>query len=233
MLKVCDMPAPAAPELLERLGAVDPTTIGHFRHYGFVDPEIRALIPGRRVVGTAVTVCMPAIDSALLHYVVSRCRPGDVLVIDRLGDRRHACMGGVVAAAMKVAGIAAVILDGLACDFTEIRELDLPVWCRGEAVLTAKFMGVGGAINIPVSCGGVAVTPGDIVLADSGGVLVLPPDPQEVDYCIERALSMQAGEPAMLKDIRAGGRIGDISGANQRLDALLAAQDEEFAKWRR
>jgi regulator of RNase E activity RraA len=77
------------------------------------------------------------------------------------------------------------------------------------------------------------VTPGDIVLADSGGVLVLPPDPQEVDYCIERALSMQAGEPAMLRDIRAGGRIGDISGANQRLDALLAAQDEEFAKWRR
>lgn len=232
MLKVNTMPAPADPGLLSRLRAVDPTTIGHFRHYGFVDPEIRALIPGRRVAGTAVTVCMPAIDSALLHYVVSRCRPGDVLVIDRLGDRRHACMGGVVAAAMKKAQIAAVILDGLACDFAEIRELDLPVWCRGEAVLTAKFMGVGGAINIPVSCGGVAVTPGDIVLADSGGVLVLPADADEVGYCIVKALSMQAGEPAMLEQIRAGGRIGDISGANGRIDALLVAQDEEFARWR-
>lgn len=233
MLKVCPMPPQADAALLARLKEIDPTTIGHFRHYGFVDPEVRALIPGRRVVGTAVTVCMPAIDSALLHYVVSRCRPGDVLVIDRLGDRRHACMGGVVAAAMKVAGIAAVILDGLACDFAEIRELDLPVWCRGEAVLTAKFMGVGGAINIPISCGGVAVTPGDIVLADSGGVLVLPPDAREVGYCIGKSLPMQAGEPDKLTEIRSGKHIGDLSGANQRIDALLAAQAEEFAKWRK
>lgn len=232
MLKVNPMPRQADPALLARLREVDPTTIGHFRHYGFVDPQVRALILGRRVVGTAVTVCMPALDSALLHYVVSRCRPGDVLIIDRLGDRRHACMGGVVAAAMKVAGIAAVILDGLACDFVEIRELDLPVWCRGEAVLTAKFMGVGGAINIPVSCGGVAVTPGDIVLADSGGVLVLPPDADEIDYCIGKALAMQAGEPSMLQQIRTGARIGDISGANGRVDALLAAQEEEFSRWR-
>lgn len=232
MLKVNPMPPQADAALLARLREVDPTTIGHFRHYGFVDPEVCALIPGRRVVGTAVTVCMPALDSALLHYVVSRCRPGDVLVIDRLGDRRHACMGGVVAAAMKTAGIAAVILDGLACDFAEIRELGLPVWCRGEAVLTAKFMGVGGAINIPVSCGGVAVSPGDIVLADSGGVLVLPPDADEVGYCIGKALAMQAGEPAMLEEIRTGARIGDISGANGRVDALLAAQQEEFSRWR-
>jgi len=233
MLKVCDMPPQADPKLLARLAQVDPTTIGHFRHYGFIDPEVRAVIPGRRVVGTAVTVCMPAIDSALLHYVVSRCRPGDVLIIDRLGDRRHACMGGVVAAAMKVAGIAAVILDGLACDLAEVRELDLPVWCRGEAVLTAKFIGVGGAINIPVSCGGVAVTPGDIVLADSGGVLVLPPDAEEVGYCIEKSLPMQAGEPAKLDKIRGGQKIGDLSGSNQRIDALLATQAEEFARWRK
>lgn len=126
-----------------------------------------------------------------------------------------------------------MILDGLACDFAEIRELDLPVWCRGEAVLTAKFMGVGGAINIPISCGGVAVTPGDIVLADSGGVLVLPPDAREVGYCIGKSLPMQAGEPDKLTEIRTGKRIGDLSGANQRIDALLAAQAEEFAKWRK
>ena len=231
MLKICPMPPQADPDMLARLRGVDPTTIGHFRHYGFVDPEIRAVHPGHRVTGTAVTVCMPAIDSALLHYVVSRCRPGDVLIIDRLGDRRHACMGGVVAAAMKKSGIAAVILDGLACDFEEIRDLDLPVWCRGEAVLTAKFIGVGGAINIPVSCGGVAVSPGDVVLASTGGVLILPPDEAEIAYCIEKSLSMQAGEPAKLKEIAHGKLIGDLSGANQRIEALLAAQEEEFAKW--
>ena len=232
MLKVCPMPPQADPALLARLKEIDPTTIGHFRHYGFVDPAVRALIPGRRVVGTAVTVCMPAIDSALLHYVVSRCRPGDVLIIDRLGDRRHACMGGVVAAAMKVAGICGDSgWPGLRFRRNPRTRPAGVVPRRSGA--HGQVHGRGGAINIPISCGGVAVTPGDIVLADSGGVLVLPPDAREVGYCIGKSLPMQAGEPDKLTEIRSGKRIGNLSGANQRIDALLAAQAEEFAKWRK
>ena len=60
MFKVCPVPPQADPSLPARLKEIDPATIGYFRHYGFVDPEVRALIPGRRVLGTAVTVCVPA-----------------------------------------------------------------------------------------------------------------------------------------------------------------------------
>ena len=77
---------------------------------------------------------------------------------------RHACMGGVVALAAKVAGVAGVIIDGLACDFAEFVQYDLPVWCRGEAALTGKSLAMDGAINVPVG----ATLSGSVAFASVG-----------------------------------------------------------------
>lgn len=226
MIKIQPMPAQIQPEQLERLAQIDPATIGHFRHWGFVDPGIRPLIPQRRVVGTAVTVALPALDSILIHHVMGMVRPGDVLVIDRLGDRQHACMGGVVALAAKVAGVAAIILDGYACDFDEIRRHDLPLWCRGETALTAKFLAAGGAINIPVSCGGAAVCPGDAVLADSGGVCFLRAD--EVEEVCKIALPMQDREPSRVARLRTGEKLGIVNGSSARVEKAVVEQNERY-----
>jgi 4-hydroxy-4-methyl-2-oxoglutarate aldolase len=226
LLKVNPMPTQVSKEKLDRLAQVDPATIGHFRHWGFSDPELRPLIPRRRVVGTAVTVALPSIDSIFMHHVMGMVRPGDFLVVDRLGDRRHACMGGVVALAAKVAGVVGIAIDGYACDFDEIRQHDLPLWCRGETALTAKFLAAGGAINIPVVCAGAAVLPGDAVLADTGGICFLRPD--EVDEACDIALPMQNREPSRIERLRAGEKLGAVNGSSARVEKALDAQREKY-----
>lgn len=228
MIRVNPMPPQIDQALLAKLAQIDPVTIGHFREWGFVDPALRPVIPGRRVAGTAVTVVTAALDTSMIPYALGLARPGDVLVIDRIGDMRHACMGGVVALAAKVAGVAGVVIDGLACDFHEFVQYDLPVWCRGEAALTGKSLAMDGALNIPIACGGVAVLPGDAVLADSGGIFVCAA--AEIEEIFQTALPMQQREPATLQRLRAGEKLGAISGATARVEGAIAAQKKEVTK---
>lgn len=217
MIRIHPMPPPIESALLDKLAQIDPVTVGHFREWGFIDPSIRPVIKGRRVVGTAVTVITAALDTSMIPYAIGLARPGDFLVIDRLGDMRHACMGGVVALAAKMAGIAGVIIDGLACDFHEFEQYDLPVWCRGEAALTGKSLTTDGALNVPVACGGVAVLPGDAVLADSGGIFIC--SREEIEEIHATALPMQQREPATLARLRAGEKLGDIGGSTAKIEA--------------
>ena len=88
------MPPQIAPALTQKFRDVETATIGHSRHWGFMDGGIRPLLRGARVAGTAVTLAIPAQDSTLLHHAMGLLRPGDFLVIDRLGDDKHACWGG-------------------------------------------------------------------------------------------------------------------------------------------
>jgi 4-hydroxy-4-methyl-2-oxoglutarate aldolase len=209
------MPAQVDAAQLARLAEVETATVGHFRHDGFMDPALRAVLPERRVAGTAVTVRIPGPDSALLHHALGLVRPGDFLVIDRCGDRRHACWGGVVTFNAKHAGVVGAVVDGYATDFEEVRRRDFPLWCLGPSPITTKILGLGGALNLPVSCGGVTVRPGDAVLADESGILVL--DPAEIDAVADEALARQAREPEVLRRIEAGEKLGAISGATAKV----------------
>jgi regulator of RNase E activity RraA len=206
---------PNAPQLsstlVDKMKRVETATIGHVLHDGFVDPAIAPLLPDAHVAGTAVTVRIPGADSATLHYALTMVRPGDVLVIDRAGDDSHACWGGVVTLAAKLCGVAGAIIDGRATDIGEIRKNEMPVWSRGIASKTTKFLGLGGAINVPVSIGGQTVLPGDAIIADASGVVVLRPDAAEA-IC-DRALAMQDNELVVLQRLRNGERLADISGA--------------------
>lgn len=197
--------------MLDLLLQVETATVGHFRHDGFIDPAIRLVLPQARIAGPAVTVRIAGPDSTLLHHAVSSARPGDVLVIDRCGDTRHACWGGVTTYAARLAGIAGIIIDGPATDFGEIMKAGLPVWCRGPTPLTTKFLPLDAALNVPVSVGGVAVNPGDLILADESGVIVLPPD--EAAAAAEHAIGLQNREKQVLARLAAGERLDEISGA--------------------
>jgi regulator of RNase E activity RraA len=94
MFVIKDRPKNPDPELIKLLKDVEPATVGHFRHYGFVDPNIRPVLKDTKVVGAAITVKTPGADSTVVHKVMEIAKPGDVLVIDRCGDREHACWGG-------------------------------------------------------------------------------------------------------------------------------------------
>ncbi|MET3927215.1 RraA family protein [Devosia sp. 2618] len=210
-------PAPQLdPALIERMLQVETATLGHVLHSGFVDPAVAPLLPGARIAGTAFTVRIPGADSATLHYALTMVRPGDVLVIDRSGDDSHACWGGVVTNAAKLCGVAGAIIDGRATDLNEIRANAMPVWARGVSSKTTKFLGLGGAINVPVSIGGQTVLPGDGIFADESGVVVISPD--RLEGLVDQALAMQDNELRVLARLRAGERLADISGATKMVE---------------
>ncbi|MGE0316028.1 MAG: RraA family protein [Lautropia sp.] len=206
--------------LVAKLARCETATIGHLRQQGFADRRIQCILPKRRVAGTAVTLALPGQDSTLLHHVLGLLRPGDVLVVDRLGDDKYACLGGGVAVAAKASGAVAAIVDGPCTDFSEIRDEDFPVWCKGPSPVTTRIYGIGGAFNTPVNCGGVTVNPGDAVLADESGVLFLAPDVAEA--AADWALGKMAVEPELHRRLRAGEKLGDISGATKIVLGKLA-----------
>lgn len=221
MYTIRDMPEPVPAELLTLLAGVETATVGHWRLQGFMHRAIQPLLPGgRRVVGTAVTLAIAGPDSTLLHHAAGLLRPGDILVVDRLGDDKYACWGGGVTVAVKATGAVAGIVDGPCTDLAEIIASDFPIWARGLAPITTRLYDLGGGMNVPVSCGGAVVMPGDAVLADESGVLVIPRD--EVLAVAERALAMQDTGKAREAMVRGGGaRLGELSGASAKVLAGL------------
>ncbi len=206
------LPDQISPAIVEKLLKVESATVGHFMHSCFVDRGIGASNIKNRIAGTAVTLQLAANDSTLLHDVISDLRPGDVLVIDRSGDNRHACWGGVITNAAVVAGIAGAVVDGPVTDLLEILKHNFPMWSRDRSSVTTKLLAQSGAFNIAVTCGGITVNPGDAVLADESGVVVLAPD--VVEAVADRALGMQEAEIGLIERLKSGERLGDITGAS-------------------
>src|SRR5256885_9298078 len=175
MFTLNPLPPQIAASRVQKLVRAEPATIGHFRHWGFMDPGIKALLPDVRIAGPAVTVHQPGVDGTIIGYALGQLRPGDVLVVDRCGDMRHAGFGGVVAYAAKVAKVAGVIIDGVVADIGEIRQYGVPVWCRGLSAITTKRIGMGGSFCAPISCGGVAGKTRGVVIAAGCGAGVIGP----------------------------------------------------------
>ncbi|MET3793689.1 RraA family protein [Aquamicrobium terrae] len=220
MYTIKDMPVQVPAEDLELLSGVETATVGHWRLLGFMDRAIQPLLPGRRVVGTAVTLAISGSDSTLLHHATGLLRPGDILVVDRLGDNKYACWGGGVTVAAKASGAVAGIVDGPCTDLTEIQDSDFPMWARGLAPITTRLYDLGGGMNIPVSCGGAVVMPGDAILADESGVLVIPRG--EVRAVAEKALGMQvAGKEREARVRRGEVKLGEMSGASAKVLAKI------------
>ena len=115
--RIGPMPLQLPAALIRKLEQVETATVGHSRHWGFMDRGIQPLLRAKRIAGTAVTLAIPGPDSTLLHHALGLLRPGDILVVDRLGDQRHACWGGAVTIGAKAAGAVAGIVDGPCTDF--------------------------------------------------------------------------------------------------------------------
>lgn len=224
--RIDPMPAPADPALLSALERIETATLGHVRLTGMMDRRVRSLDPAQSArAGVAVTLALPAMCSTLMHHAVSILRPGDMLVVDRLGDDRFACLGGAVARAARLAGAVGVVIDGPVTDAADILTEGLPVWSRGPSSLTTRRLELGGTLNRPVSCGGVPVLAGDIVLGDASGVVVLPAEEAEAEAAAGLA---REGRVARTMDrLAAGERLGDITGVNARIAALSEPEDIE------
>ena len=212
-----EMPNQADQKLLEKCSRTETATIGHIRNMGFADRRIQNILGDNLTIsGTAVTLAIPGQDSTLLHHVIQFLRPGDILCIDRLGDDKHACLGGGVAAAIVASGCNGVILDGPCTDIPEIKEYNLPVWCKGTSPITTRIYDNGGSFNVPISVGGAVVNPGDIVIADFSGVLIMDTKTAEKD--VDWALAKMSTEFDGHKKMLAGEKLGVLSGASKKVE---------------
>ncbi len=146
----------------------------HLNRLYTVDCSIRCLSGGnRRLVGPACTVKVYPGDNLMVHKALDIAKPGDVVVIDARGSMANAVLGDTISIKARHRRIAGFIVDGYVRDVTPIRELEYPVYARGETPIGPLHRGPG-EINYPVCCGGVVVSPGDIIIAESCGVVVLP-----------------------------------------------------------
>lgn len=138
-----------------------------------LDSGIRAMWPGAACVGPALPVYTRAGDNLAVHRALEMARPGDVLVVNGQGDTTRALLGGLMAARALDVGVAGVVLDGAVRDVDEIAAVGLPVFARASTP-AGPFKHGPAEIGLPIACGGVVCSPGDIVCGDSDGVAVVP-----------------------------------------------------------
>jgi len=130
-----------------------------------------------RLAGPAFTVRCPPGDNLMLHAAIYRAAPGDVIVVQS-GDVEYALSGGNVCAIAQQRGIAGFVCDGVIRDVAEVREAKFPVFARGAVPVPGKKQALG-TLQQPILCGGVAVSPGDMVVADEEGIVVIPAEQRQ------------------------------------------------------
>ncbi|QMV62592.1 regulator of RNase E activity RraA [Ectopseudomonas oleovorans] len=213
------LPEPIEQNALDVLAGAEPATIGHFITTGILNPRIRAHFKNLRCVGTAVTVKMPGADGGILHYAMGCARPGDFLIVDRCGESVTAAMGGAMAYAAKQAGIAGIVIDGYVTDLGELRDHGVPIWSWGASAITTRVKGEEGEFCTPVQCGGVVVHPGDAVIADENGIVILPK--ALALPLAQRAIEFQNNEKHTLARLANGEKFPDIVGSRAVIDAAI------------
>ena len=169
-----------------------------------MNPRIRLVSRPRdqMMVGPAYTVKGRAGDNLTLHAALNLCQEGDVLVVSNEEDATRALMGEVMMAYLRYTKkIAGIVLDGPIRDIDEIGQWDFPVYCTGTTP-GGPYKEGPGEINVPISCGGVSVNPGDIILADPDGIIVIPR--QDAAVILEEAKKFQAADEKKLAAAKDG-----------------------------
>ncbi|MEX2430505.1 MAG: RraA family protein [Dehalococcoidia bacterium] len=178
---------------------------------------VHPLYPTGRIAGRAVTVRMKTKGSEepkqhLGTAAILAADPGDIIVIDHRARTDVAAWGGILSTGAKTKGIAGVIVDGACRDVDEAMGLGLPVFAKAAVPLTARGRIVEDYTNGPVEIGGVEVRPGDYVIADNSGIVIVPPE--RAEEVLSTAESIAAREAAMAKDVMAGKSIAEVMGIN-------------------
>jgi 4-hydroxy-4-methyl-2-oxoglutarate aldolase len=168
---------------------------------GALHGRIQALRHRMKLAGSALTVEVRPGDNLMIHAAIALARPGDVLVIDGKGDRSAALMGTIMMNACRQVGIAGVVIDGAVRDSAEIDEMDFPVFSVGTNPNGPTKL-ASGRIGHPVSVGGVTVRPGDLVVGDADGVVIV--EREKVEALLQAAARKVEDEAARIEAIRNG-----------------------------
>jgi 4-hydroxy-4-methyl-2-oxoglutarate aldolase len=191
---------------------------------GLMEPHLRPIYPGARIAGSAVTVLAHPGDNWMLHVAAELCREGDVIVVGVSSQNTDGMFGELIATSYRARGVRAVVIDAGCRDVRDLTAMKFPVWSRticAQGTVKATV----GAVNVPIVCGGQAIRPGDVIVADDDGVVAV----RREDAAAVLAAGREREESEQEKRRRlASGELSlDLYGMRERLErAGLVYLDE-------
>ena len=205
------------PEAVEGLAEVDTNFISDaMNRFGGMDDNIRPAGPGMRVCGPAITVRVRPGDNLMVYKAFEIARPGDVIVIESRGYTTVAQWGDVTSRIAKGLGLAGAVMDGSLRDVEGIVDVGLPVFAKPAVTPQGSLKDGPGEVNVPVAVGGVPVLPGDVVVGDANGVVVVPRG--DAAAVLAKARALTAAEAKKVREFDEGKLIPDW------LDSTLSAK---------
>ena len=205
-------------ELMDQTGCLTGNVGDCLGRTAAMNSHIQPLSNGLKLVGPAMTVEVPSNDNLMIHKALTMVKPGDVMVIDAGGSSSCALLGMLMVQTARKIGVAGMVVDGDIRDAAEIRETGFPIFVAGVSPNGPMKNGPG-EINFPISCGGQPVSPGDIIVADDDGVVVVKKE--HAAGCVDNVRKVIEKEAKRMAEIEAG----DI--ARPGLDELLAQKGIE------